>query len=38
VTVLDAGAVIFQGTPTDAQRDEQVLRVYLGAAAAGEHG
>jgi ABC-type branched-subunit amino acid transport system ATPase component len=36
VTVLDAGAVIFHGIPADAQRDEQVMQLYLGAAAAGE--
>lgn len=37
VTVLDAGAVIFKGTPEDAQHDDRVLQLYLGAAAAGEH-
>jgi ABC-type branched-subunit amino acid transport system ATPase component len=33
VTVLDAGKVIFQGTPSEVERDEQVLAVYLGSAA-----
>ncbi|VWX61859.1 Amino acid/amide ABC transporter ATP-binding protein 1, HAAT family [Burkholderiales bacterium 8X] len=36
VTVLDAGAVIFRGTPEGARRDERVMQLYLGAAAAGE--
>jgi branched-chain amino acid transport system ATP-binding protein len=30
VTVLDAGAVIFEGTPDEVRDDEQVLAVYLG--------
>src|SRR5439155_21620448 len=30
VTVLDAGRVLFNGTPDEVARDEQVLRVYLG--------
>ncbi|TCH96327.1 ABC transporter ATP-binding protein [Roseococcus sp. SYP-B2431] len=30
VVVLDHGAVIFQGTPREAQRDERVAEVYLG--------
>lgn len=34
VTVLDAGAVIFHGTPEDARRDDSVKQLYLGAAAA----
>jgi ABC-type branched-subunit amino acid transport system ATPase component len=34
VTVLDAGSVIFRGTPEDARRDERVTQLYLGAAAA----
>ena len=33
VTVLDSGRVLFEGTPGEVERDEQVLRVYLGAAA-----
>jgi ABC-type branched-subunit amino acid transport system ATPase component len=33
VTVLDSGRVLFEGTPAQVARDEQVLRVYLGAAA-----
>jgi branched-chain amino acid transport system ATP-binding protein len=33
VTVLDAGRVLFEGTPAQAERNEQVLEVYLGAAA-----
>ena len=36
VTVLDTGAVIFRGTPDEARRDDRVMRLYLGAAAAGE--
>lgn len=36
VTVLDTGSVIFKGTPEDARRDERVMNLYLGAAAAGE--
>lgn len=36
VTVLDAGAVIFRGTPEGARRDDRVMQLYLGAAAAGE--
>jgi branched-chain amino acid transport system ATP-binding protein len=34
VTVLDAGRVLFEGTPAEVERDAQVLQVYLGAAAA----
>jgi len=30
VVVLDHGAVIFEGTPQQAQRDERVAEVYLG--------
>jgi branched-chain amino acid transport system ATP-binding protein len=30
VVVLDHGAVIFQGTPREAQQDERVAEVYLG--------
>ena len=30
VLVLDHGAVIFEGTPRDAQQDERVAEVYLG--------
>lgn len=33
VTVLDAGRVLFEGTPDEVERDPQVLQVYLGAAA-----
>jgi ABC-type branched-subunit amino acid transport system ATPase component len=33
VTVLDAGRVLFEGTSAEAERDAQVLQVYLGAAA-----
>jgi ABC-type branched-subunit amino acid transport system ATPase component len=33
VTVLDSGRVLFEGTPAQVERDEQVLRAYLGAAA-----
>jgi branched-chain amino acid transport system ATP-binding protein len=36
VTVLDTGAVIFRGTPDEARRDDRVMQLYLGAAAAGE--
>jgi ABC-type branched-subunit amino acid transport system ATPase component len=36
VTVLDTGSVIFRGTPEDARRDERVMSLYLGTAAAGE--
>ncbi len=36
VTVLETGSVIFRGTPADAQRDERVMKLYLGATAAGE--
>jgi branched-chain amino acid transport system ATP-binding protein len=34
VTVLDAGRLLFEGTPADAARDQKVLQTYLGAAAA----
>lgn len=34
VTVLDAGSVIFRGTAEDARRDERVMQLYLGTAAA----
>jgi ABC-type branched-subunit amino acid transport system ATPase component len=33
VTVLDSGRVLCEGTPAQVERDEQVLQVYLGAAA-----
>jgi branched-chain amino acid transport system ATP-binding protein len=33
ITVLDAGRVLFEGTPGEVERDPQVLQVYLGAAA-----
>lgn len=36
VTVLDTGSVIFRGTPDEARRDERVMQLYLGSAAAGE--
>ena len=36
VTVLDTGAVIFRGTPEEARRDDRVMQLYLGTAAAGE--
>jgi len=36
VTVLDAGLVIFRGTPEEARRDELVKQLYLGTAAAGD--
>jgi branched-chain amino acid transport system ATP-binding protein len=36
VTVLDAGSVIFRGTPEEARRDDRVMQQYLGTAAAGE--
>jgi branched-chain amino acid transport system ATP-binding protein len=36
VTVLDTGSVIFRGTPEQARRDERVMSLYLGTAAAGE--
>ena len=36
VTVLDTGAVVFRGTPDEARRDDRVLQLYLGTAAAGE--
>jgi len=36
VTVLDTGSVIFRGTPEEARRDERVMQLYLGSAAAGE--
>jgi ABC-type branched-subunit amino acid transport system ATPase component len=35
VTVLDSGRVLFEGTPSEVERDPQVLQVYLGAAAVG---
>jgi branched-chain amino acid transport system ATP-binding protein len=38
VTVLDSGRVLFEGTPAEAERDRQVLQVYLGAAAVGGEG
>ena len=34
VTVLDAGAVIFRGTPEEARQDERVMQLDLGSAAA----
>jgi len=36
VTVLETGSVIFRGPPTQAQDNEQVRQLYLGAATAGE--
>jgi ABC-type branched-subunit amino acid transport system ATPase component len=30
VTVLDAGSVIFEGTPDEVRSDERVLAIYLG--------
>lgn len=36
VTVLDTGSVIFRGTPEEARRDDRVMQLYLGTAAAGE--
>jgi ABC-type branched-subunit amino acid transport system ATPase component len=33
VTVLDSGRVLLTATPQEVERDEQVLRLYLGAAA-----
>ena len=36
VTVLETGQVIFRGTPEEARRDDNVKRVYLGTAAAGD--
>jgi len=36
VTVLDTGAVVFRGTPDEARRDDRVMQLYLGTAAAGE--
>ncbi len=36
VTVLETGSVIFRGTPEEARRDDSVMRLYLGSAAAGE--
>lgn len=33
VTVLESGRVLFEGTPDQVERDEQVLQLYLGAAA-----
>lgn len=35
VTVLDSGRVLFEGTPSEVERDPQVLQVYLGAASVG---
>ena len=34
VTVLDTGAVIFRGSAEDARKDERVMQLYLGSAAA----
>jgi ABC-type branched-subunit amino acid transport system ATPase component len=34
VTVLDTGSVIFRGTAEEARRDERVMQLYLGSAAA----
>ncbi|MBS0446905.1 MAG: ABC transporter ATP-binding protein [Proteobacteria bacterium] len=36
VTVVDTGSVIFKGTPDEARREERVMSLYLGSAAAGE--
>ena len=36
VTVLETGGVIFRGTPEQARRDDRVMHLYLGAAAAAE--
>ncbi|MBL0918543.1 MAG: ABC transporter ATP-binding protein [Hydrogenophaga sp.] len=36
VTVLETGSVIFRGPPADAQDNEQVRQLYLGATATGE--
>jgi branched-chain amino acid transport system ATP-binding protein len=33
VTVLDAGSVIFEGTPDEVRNDKQVLAIYLGEGA-----
>ena len=33
VMVMNHGRLLFEGTPEDVQRDEEVIRVYLGTAA-----